>query len=299
MAGASITASTDPRDPGTGTARLRLEVDFQGTSHVFSERAMRTTYSSRVPPMNRRNAQTASGASLTDWSMVLDSAQTDSPTRQESLDRLVRRYWGAMLARARASGLSEHDAHDAIQGFVADVILERNMLAAADPDRGRFRGLLSRSLANYLRDRNRRRSAAKRSPVDGRVDSLLDGDAPAAGGSGGPEAAFTRHWVATVIRNAIQRVRTDFEAGDRSIEWRILEARLITPMIDGSRPVPYAALVTALSLKDVPRAASLLVTGKRALGRAILDEISQTVSDPDDVSEEIKDLLRMLEVDSR
>lgn len=236
---------------------------------------------------------------MTDWSMVLDSAKADSPTQQQSLDKLVRRYWGAMMARARATGLSEHDAHDAIQGFVADVILERNMLAAADPDRGRFRGLLSSSLGNYLRDRIRRKSAAKRNPTEGRVDSIMDGDQPAAQGSIDPETAFTRHWVATVIRNAIRKVRLDFEQQERPEEWRILEARLVTPMIDGSRPVPYAALVEELSIRDVPKAASLLVTGKRALGRAILDEISQTVRDPADVSEEIKDLLRMLEVDSR
>ena len=244
-------------------------------------------------------AQRSSGASLTDWSMVLDSAQVDSPTQQKSLDKLVRRYWGAMMARARASGLSEHDAHDAIQGFVADVILERNMLAAADPDRGRFRGLLSSSLGNYLRDRNRRQSAAKRSPSKGRVNPILDGDVPASGGPGDPESAFTRHWVATVIRNAIRKVRQDLESQGRSNEWRILEARLVTPLIDGSRPVPYVALVEELPIRDVPKAASLLVSGKRALGRAILDEISQTVRDPKDVSEEIKDLLRMLEVDSR
>ena len=249
--------------------------------------------------MSRRNAQSSSGASLTDWSMVLDSARANSPTQQESQDKLVRRYWGAMMAKARATGLSEHDAHDAVQGFVADVILERNMLAAADPDRGRFRGLLSSALANYLRDRSRRKSAAKRSPGEKRVDSIMDGDVPARSRSGDPEAAFTRHWVATVIRNAIREVRQDFEAGDRFNEWRILEARLVLPLIDGSRPVPYAALVEELSLPDVPKAASMLVTGKRALGRAIVKEISQTVSDPDDVSNEIQDLLRLLEVNSR
>jgi len=245
------------------------------------------------------STRSSAGASMTDWSMVLDSARAGSPTQQRSLDQLVRRYWGAMMARARASGLSEPDAHDAIQGFVADVILERNMLAAADPDRGRFRGLLSRALANYLRDRQRRSIAAKRRPTEGRVDSILDGDLPASGGSRDPESAFTRHWVATVIRNAIQHVREELETSGRTTEWRILQARLVTPLIDGSRPVPYSSLVEELSLRDVPKAASLLVMGKRLLGRAILDEVSQTVGDPSEVTDEIRDLLRMLEGTSR
>ncbi len=231
--------------------------------------------------------------------MVLDSARSDSPTRQASLDKLVRRYWGAMLAKARAVGLSEPDAHDAIQGFVADVILERNMLATADPDRGRFRGLLSRSLANYLRDRNRRLNAAKRRPIDARVDSFLEGDLPVSRSSDDPETAFTRHWVATVIRSAIGRVRHEFEASGRTVEWRILEARLVQPLVDGSSPVPYLALVEELSLRDVPKAAAILVVGKRALGRAIIEEVSQTVEDPGEVSNEIQDLLNMLEVKPR
>ena len=70
-------------------------------------------------------------------------------------------------------------------------------------------------------------------------------------------------------------------------------------MVDGSGPVPYLALVEELSLRDVPRAAAILVVGKRALGRAIIEEVSQTVEDPDEVSNEIRDLLNMLEVKPR
>lgn len=231
---------------------------------------------------------------MTDWSMVVDSGRVDSPTRQASLDRLVRRYWWPMLARARASGLSESDAHDAVQGFVADVLLERNLVATADPERGRFRGLLSQSLSNYLNDRHRRAAAAKRRPTTGRVLSIQEADGAKARGRDDPEAAFTRHWVATVIRNAVATVRSTFEEADRGVEWRILDARLVRPMIDGVSPVPYQSLVDELGLRDVPQAAAFLVNGKRALGRAILEEVGQTVRDPDLIAEEIRELLELL-----
>ena len=204
------------------------------------------------------SSQSTSHASLTDWSMVIDSGQVESPTRKASLDRLVRRYWGPMLAKARASGLTVHDAHDAIQGFVADVLLERNLSASADPDRGRFRGLLSQALNNYLRDRYRHDRAAKRYPITGNVLSIKPGDQPAVsqGRPSDPESAFTRHWVATVLRNSVKRVREDFESGGRDVEWRVLDARLVRPMIDGANPVPYQALVEELQLRDLPQAAS-------------------------------------------
>lgn len=247
----------------------------------------------------QHSSQSSAGASLTDWLMVLDSARADSPTRKESLDRLVRRYWGPMLAKAKASGLSEHDAHDAIQGFVADVLLERNLFATADPDRGRFRGLLSQSLSNYLLDRYRREGAAKRRPTNGRLLSIDASDQAVSSRPDGPETTFTRHWVATVLRNAVQRVRDDFQSAGRDVEWRVLDARMIRPMIDGVAPVPYQALVEELQLRDLPQAASYLVNGKRALGRAILDEIGHTVRDPHEVNDEIRELLQILETSNR
>ncbi|MAC76359.1 MAG: hypothetical protein CMJ22_12415 [Phycisphaerae bacterium] len=204
-----------------------------------------------------------------------------------------------MLAKAKASGLSEHDSHDAVQGFVADVLLERNLSGSADPDRGRFRGLLSQSLSNYLRDRHRHDRAAKRHPTTGRVLSIETADQSATNRPIDPESAFTRHWVATVLRNSVKRVRDDFESGGREIEWRVLEARLIRPMIDGASPVPYQALVEELQLRGLPQAAAYLVNGKRALGRAILDEIGHTVRDPALVEDEIRELLQLLETSNR
>lgn len=249
----------------------------------------------RAPGMTGHASQSTAGASLTDWSMVLDSGRTDSPTRRDSLERLVRRYWPVLFAGARATGLSADEANDAVQGFIADILLERNLPGQATPDRGRFRGLLSRSLRNYLVDRARAATSRKRRPA-GPVHSLQHEASvdPTARSDDDPELVFVRHWVATVLRTAIAEVRNAFLAADREIEWRILDARLIRPLVDGAEPVPYAALVEELGLRDLPQAASYLVNGKRALGRAIADEIGRTVADPADVEDEIRDLLALL-----
>ena len=246
------------------------------------------------------SSRTASGASLTDWSMVLDSGRMDSPTRRDSLEQLVRRYWPVLYAGAKATGLSADDANDAVQGFVADILLERNLPGQATPDRGRFRGLLSRSFRNYLVDRARAANSQKRRPT-GRLDSLQHEAAvdPPTSGDHDPEQVFARHWVATVLRTAIDEVRTMLLEADREIEWRILDARLVRPLVDGAEPVPYAALVEELGLRDLPQAASYLVNGKRALGKAITDEIGRTVADADEVQEEIRDLLALLATGTR
>lgn len=246
--------------------------------------------------MPERTETARAEQSLTDWSMILDAGRVGSPSRAISLDRLVRRYWPPLFAYVRATGCSPQEATDVVQGFVADVILERNLPGSADRDRGRFRGLLFRSIGNYLKDRHRREASLKRRPAHGFVASL-DASDPAAvpsANSETPERSFTRHWVATLLRRAVDTVRSSFLESDRETEWIILESRLIRPMLDGSSPTPYAALVESLGLRDVPQAAAYLVNGKRSLGRAILHEIGETVPSPDDVASEARDLLRLL-----
>lgn len=237
-----------------------------------------------------------SSQSMTDWSMVLDSGRVGSPTRERSLESLIRRYWPSLYARARSGGIDANEANDVVQGFVADVLLERNLAAVADPARGRFRGLLSTAFTNYLRDRHRAETSKKRRPVQGAPRSLERDSIQASDrGEGDPEHAFNRYWVATVIQAAVSRVRVRFRDADRRAEWRILEARVIDPMVSGATPVPYAALVVELDLRDVAQAASYLVNGKKALGRAILEEIGDTVTDPTEIESDARELIELLE----
>ena len=237
-----------------------------------------------------------SSQSMTDWSMVLDSGRIDSPTRKSSLESLVRRYWPSLYAKARSAGADANEANDVVQGFITDVLLERNLAAVAKPERGRFRGLLSTSFSNYLRDRHRADSSKKRRPTTGAPRSIeRDAVQPTGDAGGDPEHAFNRHWVSTVIQGAIGRVRVQFRETGRHAEWRILECRLINPMFSGSQPTPYANLVEELQLRDVTQAASYLVNGKRALGKAIFEEIGETVSDPADIEEEARELIELLE----
>ncbi len=237
-----------------------------------------------------------SSQSITDWSMILDSGRVDSPTRQYSLERLIRRYWPSLYAKARAGGMKPDEANDMVQGFMADILLERNLTATADPERGRFRGLLSTAFTNYLRDRHRAQHSKKRRPSARTIQSLeRDFVQTTDDGQTDPEHMFNRHWVATVIQAAISRVQVDFRETGRHVEWRILECRLIAPLISGATPTPYNAIVEDLDLRDVAQAASFLVNGKRALGRAILEEIGQTVTNPREIEQEARELIELLE----
>src|SRR5271170_8142104 len=91
----------------------------------------------------------------THWSVVLTAGRSDTTRAQAALARLCQTYWYPLYAYVRRHGYSAHDAQDLTQAFFAH-LLERHSLAAADPNRGRFRsfilGVMNHFLANE-RDR--------------------------------------------------------------------------------------------------------------------------------------------------
>ena len=88
------------------------------------------------------------------------------------------RYWGAIYAYIRQSGRRDDEARELTQGFIADVLLGRNLLSKLDEGRGQFRTLLLSSVRNYLADVYRFDHAARRHPGRGRLradDGSADG----------------------------------------------------------------------------------------------------------------------------
>lgn len=97
----------------------------------------------------------------TDLSLLAAIADGSGPRRDRALDALVQRIWPRVYAAARRLGRDPEAAAELTQGFFADVVLGRNLLAHADADRGRLRWLLLRALKHYAVDRHRRRAARR------------------------------------------------------------------------------------------------------------------------------------------
>lgn len=239
------------------------------------------------------------GRSGTDWSMILDAGDSASPTQAKSTDAVVRRYFTPIHAFVRASGCAAGEANDVVQGFLTEVLLQRRLLSRASPQRGRFRSLLFQAIKNYMVDRHRRVSALRRQPADRTVFSIdealltpRDHESPS---TTTPEHAFTTHWVAAALRTALARTRAELEASRRHVEWSILDARIVRPMLDGSDPVSHQALATRFQLPDRFTSARRLVVAKGVLAKNMRAVIGETLTDSADTEDEIKELLRLLE----
>ena len=101
----------------------------------------------------------ALGYSRTNWSMIMDAASESTTVSATALDRVIQRYWPAVFGFIRSSGKSADEASDLTQGFLCDVLLGRNLLQTATPERGRFRSLLLKSVSNYVREQQPPRHA--------------------------------------------------------------------------------------------------------------------------------------------
>ncbi len=113
----------------------------------------------------------------TRWSIVLAAggdSQTDASSR--ALETLCQTYWYPLYAFIRHRVGDEHEAQDLTQAFF-ERLLEKQTLADADPDRGRFRAFLLTACNRFLANEWHKAHAQKRG--GGRQVLSLDFDAAA------------------------------------------------------------------------------------------------------------------------
>ncbi len=93
----------------------------------------------------------------THWSVVLASADQDSPQATAALEQLCRTYWYPLYCYIRRRGYSHDDAQDLTQGFLLRW-LESKSFARADASKGRLRSFLLAGLNHFLSDQRDRAS---------------------------------------------------------------------------------------------------------------------------------------------
>ena len=224
----------------------------------------------------------------TQWSVVLRAAAGDSPEAAQALEALCAIYWPPLYAYARRDGLSSHDAQDAIQDFIHQ-LLRRNDLAAVSPDKGRFRTFLLSALKHFLVSRVRKEQTLKRGADAERV--YLDAQDVEALYQNEltdrltPDKAFDRHWARTIMSVALERLRDEH----RSPQQAKLFAALQPVLADGGRLENQSALAAQVGV--TPGALATASTRLRQRYRALVeDEVRRTVEQPADVEQELRAL---------
>jgi RNA polymerase sigma-70 factor (ECF subfamily) len=229
----------------------------------------------------------------THWSIVLAAAHDSRPDAQAALATLCETYWYPLYAYVRRLGHKTEDAQDLVQGFFA-ALLEKHYVKAADRERGRFRSFLLTALKRFLSKQRERAHARKRGgtarPVSLDFESGEGRYSLEPSHNVTPEAIFERRWALTVLERAIVRLRQTYADAGKAESFESLKA-FLTGETDAP-PYEQVARDLAMSEGAVKIAVHRLRRRYRDLLRA---EIAQTVADPQDVEEELKYLLAVLE----
>ena len=233
----------------------------------------------------------------TRWSLILSaSSEGGEQKARAALEELCRTYWRPIFSFVCRRGYSMEDAQDITQDFFV-MILEPGWLQHADPNRGRFRSLLLKSLQNFLINAAEKKRTRKRG---GEVEFISWDDWMAEAPSQlsisadaldilPPERLFDLRWAVTVVEHALRRLREECEAKGRRRLFQTLSGYLTTERDE----VSYANLSTALGIAE--SAVRKQLHNMRQRYRSLLrDEVAHTVADPADVEDEIRHLCAAL-----
>lgn len=220
------------------------------------------------------------------------AGDSQDPRAQEALSRLCQVYWYPLYAYIRRRGYGPQDAQDLTQGFFAH-LLERNALAKADPNRGRFRNFLLTSLRHFLANERARAAAEKR----GGGGALVALDAASAETRYGlepadpatPEKVFEHNWALALLEQALKQLQDEQAAAGRAAQFDHLRDCLM-----GELEAPsYAEMAPVLGTS----ADALRATVHRLrlrFRRLLREEVAHTVRTPGEVEEEMRHLIAVL-----
>jgi RNA polymerase sigma factor (sigma-70 family) len=228
----------------------------------------------------------------THWSVVVLAGQNRSTQSAKALEKLCRTYWYPLYAFVRRKGHSPHDAQDLTQAFFAR-LLEKNYVAQADRERGRFRTFLLAALNHFLADEWDKTQRLKR----GGGREIISFDAASAEERYRMEPLdqldaaklYERRWVTTLFDKVLVRLEAEYRDSGKGELFDGLKSSLLAE----DSGLSYAELGARLSLTEdaVKQAVHRMRRRYRELFR---EEIAQTVAGPGEVEDELKHLFAVL-----
>jgi RNA polymerase sigma-70 factor (ECF subfamily) len=174
------------------------------------------------------------------------------------------------------------------QAFFAR-LLDKNYVAAAEEEKGKFRTFLLTVLKRFLANEWDRQHALKRGgflpilSIDQEDAELRLGAEPVCNAM--PDLLFDRQWAAALLEQVMNRLEEEYVGSGRAALFAQLRPRLGSE----AAAAPYAQVAQQLRLSEA--AVKMAVQRLRGRYRQILrEEIAQTVSSPDQIEDEIRHL---------
>jgi DNA-directed RNA polymerase specialized sigma24 family protein len=271
--------------------------EFQHRVEILFRNVTLSVILSGNPPVKRDHVPPAEGAAsfhTTHWTVVLRAAQSQAFGAPSALAELFRLYWYPLYTFARRCGHSPDDSEDLTQSFFLHLIEDKTLIRAADPLKGKFRSFLLTSFKNYLCTEADRAHCVKRGGHCEFVSLDLENaenryrlepaDALTA------EKIFDARWALTLLGRTMTRLGEEYAAHGRASVFETLKVFLKTSG-DGSPSYEEAAKALGVGLGA---AKSLIHRLRKRCASILREEVARTVSDPDEIDDEIHALCSAL-----
>lgn len=241
-------------------------------------------------PATETSPQPTASFPSTHWSTVLSAGGDGSEPSRRALERLSEKYWHPLFVYVRRKGYRHAEAQDLTQGFFA-MLLEKNPIGLARPERGRFRSFLLTALNHFLINQWKRERAERRgggrvalfSELSQAEDRPLD---PSDGKTA--ERIYEEQWALTILDHAYSRLRDEWREQAREE----LFNRLRPLLVDEADAPSCREIAAGAGLSE--GAIKVAVHRMRRRLRDLLhEEVAHTVESPDQVQEEIRHFIEI------
>lgn len=225
----------------------------------------------------------------THWTLV-GSLSDGGESGRRAADELARRYWPAVYAYFRRSGLDREEAAERTQAFYAEAVIGRRLFERADPEKGRLRSLFLASLRNFQIDRHR---AATRTAA--RHVTLSDEICRGLGSHGDdPCDAFNREWAADQLNEALARTKAYYVSRGMGTHWEVFEARHLAPLRSNTPPLQFRDIAAQHGYDRPANAAAATQQVRQCLLVTLKAVVAETVADLNEADQEYAETLGLL-----
>ena len=230
----------------------------------------------------------------TRWSRVarIRAREADREAGAKALAELCEVYWFPLYAFARRCGHSPEDAEDLTQGFFGR-LLEQELLAKADPARGRLRSFLLGVFKRFISEMERGTRAQRRGGGTRFVSfDVLEAEERYANEmveAETPESLYVRSWFNRILQGTLDRLALEYQQRGKGDLFRRLQDCLAWNSAD--KQVPELAAELAMS----PGAVRVAIFRMRQRFSDLLEEqIADTTASEAETQEELEYLRRVL-----
>lgn len=228
----------------------------------------------------------------TAWSVVIGAQDTQSNERSQCVSRLCSTYWKPVYQYIRRRGLSHDDARDMTQEYFA-TFLEKNFVATADRERGRFRTFVLVTVNRFLTKQlaKKSRKQARRNIVIPTEDDGEDFMLPELSVHETAEDDFNRRWALSLIETTLKHMARVCSSGKKEKYYQALQ--MFLESTGSTKPLSYKEMADELEVSETD-ITNYLFRGRNIFQKMLRDEIRQSVSSEKGIDEEIEALKEYL-----